>query len=431
MLKWLTRALVCALFLSPALALAQGSVLQAGPPSGGHAPMYSPGGGFQAVIQDSGPASGGPQGLGLSELLQVNQSSVAGTGTGPLGTHECHYDAPINSGAYHYFCLDANAQGGGLLAYGFAGTAPALPFNFNINGTNYTFPFTVGGVVGPSTSTVGHSACWNNITGSLLSDCGASAGTVTSVAVSGGSTGLTTSGGPVTTSGTITLAGTLAVANGGTGATSGGSVAANNIGALAEASNLSDLASIASARMNLGLGTSATVNTGTSGATIPLLNGNLTFSGNDGFTGSLAVYGTNGIAVTNGIAGGSLVIGGAAAVAGATSVGAATVAADAPQWAQVLGGNGAVYNDVHSSRSFGVSYTNTQGKPILVSVWGTTTGADQLEAETPASTVVALGPYYGSSGITISVQFIVPAGATYKVVTASSATNLVGWQEFY
>ncbi len=42
-------------------------------------------------------------------------------------------------------------------------------------------------------------------------------GTVTSVDVSGGTTGLTTSGGPVTTSGTITLAGTLGVANGGTG----------------------------------------------------------------------------------------------------------------------------------------------------------------------------------------------------------------------
>jgi hypothetical protein len=42
---------------------------------------------------------------------------------------------------------------------------------------------------------------------------------VTSVNLSGGTTGLTTSGGPITTSGTITLAGTLAVANGGTGAT--------------------------------------------------------------------------------------------------------------------------------------------------------------------------------------------------------------------
>jgi len=40
---------------------------------------------------------------------------------------------------------------------------------------------------------------------------------VTSVDVSGGTTGLTTSGGPVTSTGTITLAGVLAQANGGTG----------------------------------------------------------------------------------------------------------------------------------------------------------------------------------------------------------------------
>lgn len=44
-----------------------------------------------------------------------------------------------------------------------------------------------------------------------------SGGTVTSVAVSGGTTGLTTSGGPISTSGTITFAGTLIAANGGTG----------------------------------------------------------------------------------------------------------------------------------------------------------------------------------------------------------------------
>lgn len=44
-------------------------------------------------------------------------------------------------------------------------------------------------------------------------------GTVTSVNASGGTTGLTFSGGPVTTSGTLTLGGTLGIANGGTGAT--------------------------------------------------------------------------------------------------------------------------------------------------------------------------------------------------------------------
>jgi hypothetical protein len=55
-------------------------------------------------------------------------------------------------------------------------------------------------------------------------------GTVTSVNLSGGTTGLTTSGGPITTSGTITLAGTLAVANGGTGITSFGAGVATWLG---------------------------------------------------------------------------------------------------------------------------------------------------------------------------------------------------------
>jgi hypothetical protein len=54
-------------------------------------------------------------------------------------------------------------------------------------------------------------------------------GTVTSVAVSGGTTGLTTSGGPITASGTITLAGTLAVASGGTGTSTPAIVAGTNV----------------------------------------------------------------------------------------------------------------------------------------------------------------------------------------------------------
>jgi hypothetical protein len=48
---------------------------------------------------------------------------------------------------------------------------------------------------------------------------GSGSGTVTSIDVVGGTTGLTTSGGPVTTAGVITLGGTLSVGSGGTGAT--------------------------------------------------------------------------------------------------------------------------------------------------------------------------------------------------------------------
>ena len=68
-------------------------------------------------------------------------------------------------------------------------------------------------------------------------------GTVTSVAASGGTTGLTFSGTPITTSGTLTLSGTLAVANGGTGATVMGT-ARTNLGAAASGAN-TDITSIA------------------------------------------------------------------------------------------------------------------------------------------------------------------------------------------
>ncbi|MCP4124337.1 MAG: hypothetical protein GY751_21535 [Bacteroidetes bacterium] len=64
---------------------------------------------------------------------------------------------------------------------------------------------------------------------------GGGSGTVTSVQVSGGTTGLSYSGGPITTSGTITLSGTLIVANGGTGATTltdGGVLLGSGTGAI-------------------------------------------------------------------------------------------------------------------------------------------------------------------------------------------------------
>lgn len=59
---------------------------------------------------------------------------------------------------------------------------------------------------------------------------------VSSVDVSGGTTGLTSSGGPVTSSGTITLGGMLAVASGGTGGASA-AAARNNLSAAKSGAN--------------------------------------------------------------------------------------------------------------------------------------------------------------------------------------------------
>jgi len=82
-----------------------------------------------------------------------------------------------------------------------------VPFTAAQGGTGLTASGTVGNVL---TST---GSAW-------VSSAPVAGGTVTSVGVGGGTTGLTTSGGPITTSGSITLAGTLIPANGGTGQTS-------------------------------------------------------------------------------------------------------------------------------------------------------------------------------------------------------------------
>lgn len=95
--------------------------------------------------------------------------------------------------------------------------------------TTGTLPVTAGGTGGTTAtaaltnllpSQTGNSGKFLTTNGSSTSWGTAGTGTVTSVALSGGTTGLSVSGSPITTSGTITLSGTLATANGGTGTAS-------------------------------------------------------------------------------------------------------------------------------------------------------------------------------------------------------------------
>jgi hypothetical protein len=180
-------------------------------------------------------------GLGTMSTQNANSVTITGGTISGLGT-----PLPVASGGSGAATLTGYVKGNGTSAYTAASTIPntditglgtmstqsadavtitggtangltigasnpaaaiftTLRFNSTLSANGSTG--TAGQVL---TSNGGSAPTWQSIAGS---------GTVTSVDVSGGTTGLTTSGGPITGSGTITLAGTLIVGNGGTGAT--------------------------------------------------------------------------------------------------------------------------------------------------------------------------------------------------------------------
>jgi hypothetical protein len=146
-------------------------------------------GGPAGPVGPQGPT--GPQGPGAT--IQVNSTVTGAPGTNASVT---------NVGSLQDALFNFVIPRGDVGATGATGaTGPQGP------------GVAPGGSVGQvliKASAVDYATAWLTLTGT---------GTVTSVDVSGGTTGLTFSGGPITAAGVITMAGTLDVANGGTGTT--------------------------------------------------------------------------------------------------------------------------------------------------------------------------------------------------------------------
>ena len=167
--------------------------------------------------------------VGLGTTTPAALFSISQNGGGDIGA----LVSQTNSGngttgryrATHGSGAEVNLEAGN--GYVAVNATSASPLLFNTSGTER---FRVGsagqwGIGGANYGTAGQ-VFTSGGSGAAPTWTTPTTGTVTSVDVSGGTTGLTTSGGPVTSSGTITLAGTLNVANGGTGATT---LTANNV----------------------------------------------------------------------------------------------------------------------------------------------------------------------------------------------------------
>ena len=283
-------------------------------------------------------ASGARTNLGLAigtDIPALNGTGATGTWNidvlGSAGTITS--TLPINKGG-----TGATTAGGALTNLGaYSDTNPA---GYTSNTGTVTNVSASGGAnisvaTGSTTPVISQNVATSTQNGYMTSTYAAkldsltSGASVSSVGVSGGTTGLTTTGGPVTASGTITLGGTLSVANGGTSSTSASSAISFLAGATTNGQYLrgngtvvqmSAIQAIDLPQIALGgsavSGTLGVINGGTGQSNV-FTNGDLLIgNGTGGTLNRNKIVGTAPITVTNGA--GTITI-------GATGIGSGNV----------------------------------------------------------------------------------------------------------
>lgn len=92
-------------------------------------------------------------------------------------------------------------------------------------------------------------------------------------------------------------------------------------------------------------------------------------------------------------------------------------------------GVGQTWQNVLASRAFGTTYTNSTGRPIMVSVSASTLNTASWTV-TVAGVTIGYNAGSGASAYApVTNTFIVPAGATYVVAISAGSPTLSYWAE--
>lgn len=195
-----------------------------------------------------------------------------------------------STGASEYVWIDADTLSVDSATNISGGSANTIPYQTASGATSFISAPVAAGLL---LKWNGSGFEWGTIAG---------AGTVTSVDASGGTTGMTFTGGPITGGGTLTMSGTLNVANGGTGATTlTGYVKGNGSSAFTGAasipsSDITGLGTIATQDANNVAITGGAINGTTIGASTPAAG---TFSSIATTTGTISTTPTSANDIVN------------------------------------------------------------------------------------------------------------------------------------
>lgn len=306
----------------------------------------------------------------------------------------------------------------GALPLGRGGTGDALSpvAGAVVYSTGTKFALTNPGTIGQVLTSNGtDEPLWTTLTGT---------GTVTSVNASGGTTGMTFTGGPITTVGTLTLGGTLGIANGGTGLsgtpTNGQLLVGNGSGYTLAALTAGTGVSVTNGAGSITVTNTApdqtVVLTGAGTTSISGTYPNFTITSSDQFGGTVTSVdvsgGTSGLTFSGGpvTTSGTITLGGTLGVANGGTALTAT-----PTNGQLAIGNGTGYTLAALTAGTGVSVTNGVGSITVAN-----TAPDQTVVLTGAGTTSISGTYPNFT-ITSNDQF---AGTVTSVAASGGTTGL-------